>query len=259
MLAAALVIARASRVAAQQATPTRDSVWRTSVGLDYEYDHFGDIQAWQLGALSLAQRADAGTIIGRISTASRFGATGSQYEADAYPRLGGHGVYAYLNLGYSAAAIFPRWRSGAEIYTNLPNAYEASIGYRQLRFAGTTPLTLFTGTVGKYAGNYWFSLRPYVADKSTGTSASATLTARRYFAGADDYVGARIGHGSTPSDHLAPEELARTSSTSADVQASRTLAPRIIGTGTLGYESEQLSPGATRRRWQMSAGLRYDF
>lgn len=238
----------------------RDTIYRTSIAADYEYTTFGgDIQAWQLGSVSLGQRTPAGSLIGRVNVANRFGTSGSQYEADAYPHLGVNGTYAYLNFGYSAASIFPRWRSGAEIYTNLPSAYEASLGYRQLRFAGSPPVTLFTGTVGKYTGNYWFSLRPYVRQKTNGTSASVSLTGRKYGADADDYVGARVGYGTTPSDRLTVDELARTRDVSADVHGSRGLANDFVGIWSIGFENEQLPAGASRKRWDVSGGVRYVF
>lgn len=239
----------------------RDTSYQTSISADYDYTNFrGDIQAWQMGSVSLGERTPAGSIIGRVNLANRFGTSGAQYEADAYPHLGlGHGMYAYLNFGYSAASIFPRWRSGGEIYTNLPDAYEASLGYRQLRFEGSTPVTLFTGTLGKYTGNYWFSLRPYVREKTSGTSASLSLTGRKYGADADNYIGARVGYGSTPSDRLTVDELARTKDFSADVHGSRTLTAGFFGTWSVGYEDEQLPAGTSRKRWEFSGGVRYVF
>ena len=262
-LAAVSLLARAPLVAQsvpQSPQPLRDTTHRTSVAADYEYDSFSDdVGPWRFGSVSLGHRADLGSVIGRYNWASRLGQTGSQVEADAYPKLGGNGVYAYLNLGYSSTALYPRWRSGAELYTNLPHAYEASLGYRQLRFAGSTPVTLLTGTVGKYTGNYWLSLRPYFRTRSNGASMSATFTGRQYFADANNYAGLRIGYGITPNDELTAIELARTNSFTADVHVSRTLAERLFGTATIGYENEQLVTRTRRNRLNLTAGLRYDF
>jgi YaiO family outer membrane protein len=192
-----------------------------------------------------------------MNYAERFGFVGRQYEAEAYPRVS-EGKYFYLNLGWSGDELFPQWRSGAEFYTNLPNAYEASVGYRQLRFNGA-PVTLFTGTVGKYQGNYWVSVRPFVQWKRSGTSLSGTLTARRYFADANDYVGARIGGGSTPPDQYTTTDLARTGSVSADVHGSKRLAERFYGTWTVAWGREQLTLDRTRTRWDFTGGLKVGF
>jgi YaiO family outer membrane protein len=197
--------------------------------------------------LSIAQRRAAGSIIGRLNLANRYATTGAQYEIDAYPRLGAH-AYGYFNAGYSPATIFPEWRFGGEYFRTLPHAYEASLGFRHLRFTGT-PVTLFTGTLGRYTGNYWFSLRPYIHDREPGVSASASLTARRYYADADNYVGGRIGAGTSPSEDITADQLGRTSSATVGVHGSRSTSQRTIGTWSLTFEREKLTLQRTRNRW----------
>ena len=257
IILAGSVVAHALR--AQVATPTPE--WkreRTSLGADLGYVTFnGEIDPWTLASVSLSRRSARGSLIGRVNIANRFNTTGAQVEADAYPSLGGS-TYAYLNAGYSNATIFPEWRFGGEVFTNLPNAYEASLGFRQLRFGGA-PVTLFTGSVGKYIGNYWLSARPYLRSKDSGVSASAGLTVRRYYETADEFIGARISYGSTPSDRVIATELARTSSLAAGVQGSRKLAPRLFGTWALGYEREEIVVGRFRNRVEIDAGIRVDF
>ncbi|MDE3151771.1 MAG: YaiO family outer membrane beta-barrel protein, partial [Gemmatimonadota bacterium] len=127
---------------------------RRWVGIDAAYTSFsGGYDAWQFVSVSLANRSAWGTAIGRVNYANRYATGGLQVEGDLYPRLG-PSTYLYLNLGYSGSSVFPQWRSGAELFQSLPDAWEASAGYRQLRFNGA-PVTLLTGAVGKYAGNYW--------------------------------------------------------------------------------------------------------
>jgi len=249
----------ASVLRAQDATLVPERLReRTSLGADLGYVTFnGDIDPWTLASVSLARRTAAGTLIGRVNVANRFSTTGAQVEADAYPNLGGS-TYAYLNAGYSNATIFPEWRFGGEVFTGLPNAYEASLGFRQLRFAGA-PVTLFTGSVGKYIGNYWLSARPFVRSKDSGVTASVGLTARRYFETSDEYVGARVAYGNTPSDRVTAAELARTSAFELGVQGSHRLAPRLFGTWALGYEHEEVVKNVFRNRVEIDAGMRVDF
>ena len=256
-LLAALALAPREPAAQTPVDPTPESRRPTSAGVDYTYSNFGDdIDPWHLLAVSVGERTRLGSLIGRVNYANRFDSNGVQVEADAYPRIA-EGAYAYLNAGYSRADIFPEWRFGAEVFTSLPAAWEASAGARQLRFESST-VTLYTGSVGKYVGNYWFSLRPYVRPKDGSLSASASLTARRYFEDATHYVGARVGYGSTPSDRLTPNELARTQSFSASVQGARRIAPRVYSTGSLGYDREELGPDRTRNRVELSAGVSVD-
>jgi YaiO family outer membrane protein len=255
-----LVVA-AVPLSAQQAVAARDTTHRYSIAADYTYTTLDDQVAgrdtWKFATASLGYRTGIGPVIARMNYAERFGLVGRQFEADAYPSVG-EGKYLYLNLGWSNQDLFPQWRSGAEFYTNLPNAYEASIGYRQLRFDGA-PVTLFTGTVGKYTGNYWLSLRPFVQWKRSGTSLSGSLTGRRYFETSEEYIGARIGAGSAPADQYTITELARTGSFSADVHGSTKLAQRVYGTWTIGWEREQLALDRDRTRWDLTGGLKVAF
>lgn len=229
-----------------------------TAGADFSYVSFsGTTDPWTLGSVSVSRRTPAGSIIARVNYANRFATDGVQVEADAYPRLN-EKVYLYLNAGYSSATVFPEWRLGGEAFTSLPNAWEASAGFRQLHFGGA-PVTLFTGAIGKYIGNYWFSLRPYVRSKDGGLSASAGLTARRYFADGDHWVGVATSYGSSPTDRITPDAVGRTDAFSASLNGSTGLTSRLLATWTLGYDSEELSPGNTRTSTTLSAGLKLTF
>jgi YaiO family outer membrane protein len=230
----------------------------TYAGAEYNNVYFhGDIDPWHLLALSLGNRGARGTYISRVNLARRFDQDGAQAELDAYPRIN-EKLYGFLNIGYSGSDIFPEWRSGAELFAALPNAWEASAGYRQLRFEGAPPVTLLTGAVGKYFGNSWISARPYVRVGDNGTGATVIVTGRRYFADADNYIGARIGAGSSPSENATPAEVNRNRSWSAALQGSRTLRARIVGTWSAGIEREELSASVTRRRIDLLIGLRFE-
>ncbi len=229
-----------------------------SLALDYGYVTFhGDIDPWRLASLSLSHSTGRGSLVGRLNFANRFSTSGVQVEMDAYPRLS-KSTYAYLNAGYSAADIFPTWRAGGELYGNLPRGWEASIGFRHLRFGGP-PVTLFTGTVARYIGNYWISARPFVRFKDSGTSASAGLTARRYFADGDHYFGATLSYGSSPSDRVTPDAVARTNSFSAGIHGSSGISQRTLLTWSAFRDREELDAGRIRNSLGVTAGFRFLF
>lgn len=228
----------------------------TYVGAEYNHVYFhGDLDPWNMLALSLGNRGARGSYIGRLNLANRFDQDGAQVELDAYPRFG-EKLYAFFNVGYSGSDIFPEWRSGAELFAALPSAWEASAGYRQLRFEGVPAVTLITGAVGKYFGNSWISVRPYVRVGDNGTGTTVVVTGRRYFADADNYIGARLSAGSSPSERATPAEVNRNDSWSAALQGSRTLRPRVVGNWSVGVEREELSAATTRKRVDLILGLR---
>ena len=236
-------------------TPAAPSI---TAAADFSYVSFsGTTDPWRLSSVAIARRTTSGTFIARVNYANRFATDGVQVEADAYPRLNDK-VYLYLNAGYSSAAIFPEWRSGGEAFVSLPGAWEASAGFRQLRFGGV-PVTLFTGAVGKYIGNYWLSLRPYLHSKDGGLSASAGLTARRYFEDGDHWVGASASYGSSPTDRITPDAVGRTHAFSLSLNGSTGLSSRALATWTLGHDAEELTPGHTRMSTTVTAGLKLSF
>ncbi len=258
VLAALVAVALPAAVTAQDASVGRKDAATRTVSGDFSYVSFDDsTDPWRLSSVSLSRRTSAGSLIARVNYANRFAISGLQVEADAYPRVS-EKVYLYLNAGYSDASIFPSWRFGGEAFTSLPSAWEASLGFRQLRFGGS-PVTLFTGAVGKYVGNYWFSLRPYVRSKESGLSASAGLTARRYFEDGDHWVGAAASFGSSPTDRITPEAIGRTQAFSASLNGFTGLTPHLLGTWTLGRDREELAPGRTRTSVTLSAGLKLTF
>ena len=227
----------------------------TSVSGEFGLVSFsGDTDAWRLASVALWRRSSAGTFIARVNYANRFATDGLQVEADAYPRLS-EKTYLYFNAGYSDATVFPAWRFGAEAFTALPGAWEASAGLRQLRFHGV-PVTMLTGAVGRYVGNYWFSLRPYVRSRDGTTSATTTFQARRYFEDGDHWMGASVTYGGSPTERITPDAVSLTRTFGIAVNGSTGLTPRLLGTWQLGHDAEQLSPGNTRRSVTVTVGLR---
>ena len=252
-----LLVVSANRVEAQEPESGRQRRGITYAGAEYNHVNFhGDIDPWNMLALSLGNRGARGTFIGRVNLARRFDQDGAQVELDAYPRFGER-LYGFFNIGYSGADIFPEWRSGAELFAALPSAWEASAGYRQLRFEGAPAVTLITGAVGKYFGDFWISARPYVRVGDDATGTTVVLTGRRYFADADNYIGARVSAGSSPSERATPLEINRNKSWSGAVQGSRTMRPRVVANWSAGVEHEELSASVTRRRIDLLIGLRF--
>ena len=252
---AVLVLLPFSALHAQVAKKIRVDSTQGFVAAEVSYVDFrGSINPWRLASLSVGAHAPGGSLIGRLNYANRFATSGAQFEVDEYPRLNAT-TYAYLNLGYSAAQIFPSWRYGAEIFKSLPYSLEASLGFRELRFPDN-PVTLFTGTVGKYFDNYWVSARPFVRFRPSGTEASAGITARRYFADADHFAGVRASYGNSPSDQVTPDQLARTRSYSMDIHGSGGPWRRGVATWALGFAHEQLAARNIRRSWTATLGMK---
>ncbi len=140
-----------------------------------------------------------GSVHAKVNFSRRFASNGVQFEIDAYPRIA-DGMYAYLNFGASNSFLFPDIRYGAEIYKSLPKSFEASLGFRSLKYSETT--NIYTGSVGWYTGSNYWSFRSYVTPGDSGSSMSGTLTFRRYRSNADNFFSVEAGMGFSPEIYL---------------------------------------------------------
>jgi YaiO family outer membrane protein len=73
----------------------------------------------------------------------------------------------------------------------LPKSFEASLGFRALKYSTTT--TIYTGSVGWYTGNSYWSFRPYLTPGDSGTSKSGTVNYRKYRSDANNYFSIYAG------------------------------------------------------------------
>ncbi len=179
----------------------KDQVAINEVGINYNWMYF-DKQFddnWHIVGLQYKRGTSIGSFIFRTNFANKFGSNGTQFELEAYPRLSKI-FYMYLGAGYSSNdGIFPKFRSGASLYANLPASFEAEIGYRQLRF--TENIWMYTASVGKYYKNFWFNARTYLTPGDQNISQSYAATIRYYTKGSDDYLGFIIGSGFSPEEN----------------------------------------------------------
>ncbi|MDB5137298.1 MAG: hypothetical protein JWP37_3901 [Mucilaginibacter sp.] len=178
----------------------RDNASLNKIGVTYDYIYFDKEfkDPWQLASIEYSRQTGIGSVIGRINYANRFNSTGLQYEVDAYPHIS-KTFYAYVSGGYSGnVGVFPKYRSGFSLYANLPASFEAEAGFRYLYFTSST--WIYTASVGKYLGSFWFNFRTYLTPSNSSISQSYTLHARYYTGGADDYLSLGIGTGISPDD-----------------------------------------------------------
>ncbi len=211
---------------------------RDKVVFNLEYDTFDkDLTSWTQGYLSYGHRFDFGSVIARYNRAYRFGTNGDQLEIDLYPKIHS-GTYAYLNYGVSSSSIFPKSRSGAEIFQSLPWSLEFSIGMRKLVFA-SSDVTLWTGSLAHYIGSYYLYMRTYHVPDKIGPSNSWTFGTRYYFDD-DQYMEAAIGSGISTETIFYSAESAKLSSQKGKINVYWALTSEVFIQPTLAYYREEV-------------------
>lgn len=169
---------------------------KNAIGISASLDLYSSVfDPMYYFSLKYSRQTKYGSISPKLNVNRRFNEIGAQIEIDLYPKIR-KGLYAYVNLGVSNSFLFPDFRYGAELYQSLPKSFEISAGFRSLRYSSTT--NIYTGSLGWYTGNNYWSFRPYFTPDESGTSTSGTLTYRRYLSDADNYLGISIGMGISP-------------------------------------------------------------
>jgi YaiO family outer membrane protein len=222
--------------------------------LSYSGNYFEEkFSPWQNFYVSASKRFSFGSLILRFNYAERFSNNGYQIESDYYFRLV-EGTYTYLNLGYSNTKLFPQVRFGLEPYIKLPASFEMSAGIRYLKF-GSKNVTMYTGSLGKYMGNYWISFRPFITPKDEKTSFSGSLSIRRYLADANNYLTLQVGIGFVPFENFTEAEFGRVDSRKIGLSYNFNVMHDLLLSAGVSYENEEYLPGRNRKKYGSSLSI----
>jgi YaiO family outer membrane protein len=230
---------------------------RNEVQAVYELEAFDDeTDAWQALSLSWSRDHAWGSLTGRVNQARRFEENGTQFELDAWPDVS-ETTYAYVNVGASSGELFPELRLGAELFWGFAEGWEASAGARWLDF-GDGDVTIYTGSVARYLGEFWVGVRPTYSTKTDGRSFSGRLFVRRFFNGRHEYTELSAGQGAG-TDRSLVADPADLDSSSVRFDYRRRIRHSLVLMGAAGLRSEELSPTNDRDSGFIQLGLEHLF
>lgn len=229
------------------------------VGINQTYTAFNDVYKprYLLGVF-FSNDFNWGSLTTRLNYTRRFGRAGMQLEIDAYPSLR-KGTYLYVNVGIGDVSVFPKYRTGLEIFQKLPQSFEASLGFRHLQFSSSN-VTMLTSSVGKYYKDYWFSLRPFVK-LSDEPSGSLNLTIRKYWT-RQTFIGVRVGAGASPDNHTETNlQTLNVRSQKIGINSHYEVKPRLVLKSGIQYAREELPfrAGDFVVQYQLNFGISYNF
>jgi len=233
---------------------------KNAIGVNYEFVYFDERfdDPWHLAALDYTRQTKLGSVAARFNFANRFRTDAFQFEVDAYPRISDV-FYTYVNLGISSdSGIFPQYRAGFSLFSNLPASFEADAGFRYLAFDDDT--FVYTLGLGKYYKNYWFNFRTYLTPSDSALSQSYALTVRYYFGGADDFIGARIGTGISPDDNANSAlfngaTITRLRSNNLTLFYRKLLGATHVLTAQAGLEDQEYAADSSGLQFSVSVGF----
>ena len=232
-------------------------IWETS--LTYTFDAFSDGRAdWHEGVLSGKRQFSWGSLFARYYLGSHFGEVANQFELEAYSSLR-PGTYLDLSAAISpTATVYPGYRLAGDIYQSLPLGFEASIGYRHLQFSGTG-VDMFVGSLSKYLWGQFVTLRSFVTPDVSGSSVSASLAVRHYFADDIAYVGIRYGYGLSKDEIYSVNDTALLDSHTLAWEAFALLIDRFeLGARfSVSYQAQANLPALWQYELSVNTGVRF--
>ena len=236
-------------------------------GLEYQFHFFREPWVrrwhvatlrtdWQIKGFPVLAKINAGRLAGRDIGDDQL--LHLQYQVDAYPRITASD-YLYLSAAYSGSSRFPDYYLGADWYHSFERGFEASLGLRWLQWRES--VVFYTGSAAKYLGNYWFSLRAYLTPSEEFTGQTWTLSARRYLATGEDYVGLKLEYGTSPESLITIvdyPDIKGLRSTEAHLSYQRRLQRWLVRTEA-GYRREEYRENTFRHHMIFRLHLLYQF
>jgi YaiO family outer membrane protein len=236
---------------------------KINVGYDFVYFDKEFTNPWHLASIDYGRSTKLGTITGRFNYANRFAESSTQFELEAYPRIS-KTFYSYAELGFSNNnGVFPRFRTGFSLYSNLPHSFEGELGFRYLQFSGT-PTWIYTAYLGKYYKSWLFGARTYITP-STYTnvvSASYTALARYYYGSADDFIGFSAGYGISPDDRYNSVQLnsgVRLTSYNLSVLFKKKITRTDVFTVSANWANQEYLPDTKGNQYQAGVAWQHRF
>ncbi|WP_185958355.1 YaiO family outer membrane beta-barrel protein [Fodinibius sediminis] len=225
--------------------------------LSYKHERFQQhFDPWNFMEFRLSRETGVGPVIGRLQYGNRFALDGVQFNLDAYPSLY-KGMYAYLNAGYSDAAIFPRYRLGLSLYQTLQGSFVLEGGIRHLDFSNSQS-SVFILSLSKYWKNYLFTTRGYMVPSDSDNQQSLGILARRYFGGERFYMSLKGGMGSAGTDIEFADDFRTRNFWSIGMNGQYPLNRHFDLGGEIGFESEQFT-NYNREKYSFNIFVSYRF
>lgn len=229
------------------------------LGFDVDEAHASHLGAnWNYTSVHYYRLTNAGKFGGHINYAQRYRTTGEQYQLEAYPKLS-ENVFATLTAAYANTTqiLYPNFQYMLEGYIDVTNGFEFSLGQGGSKFLKFSNQKIFnyTGTIGKYIGNYFIWFRPhYYTPKSTEFY---ELGFRKYFSDADNYISFIVGTGRLPDiGDLPPlDQMIIIKQKGIGMNGQFTLTKTVFLKYGVGYVRQSFPSGLTREITDGSIGM----
>lgn len=234
------------------------------VGFNQEEDWVSSNGYWNFSSVFYHRLTEYGVYGARINYARRNGSTGVQYQLEAYPKFW-RSIVPYLTtvdllFAYAddSQVLYPTFAYSVEPYFNLPQGVQVSLGARVIKTQSQN-IYFYTGTLGKYFGDYFAWFRPTVSTPKSHVYYEFNL--RRFFSDANNYAGIKVGFGGYPDlADIAPlDQIIVLDAYAIAFDGQYALQHDLFINGAVSYTHQQFKNGNVRELTAVNVGMTYRF
>ncbi len=234
---------------------------KNRAGITYSLTGFDEPgrEPWNLYSVFYMREGRYGAIAGRVNYADRNNARGTQFEVEAYPKH--FNSYSYINLAYSNALVFPKFRFSYSYYMPVTGGWEAEAGFRYLH--SYYDYLSYTGAVSKYTGRLWINFRAFATPNGGRVADSYTLSGRYYPGDSrEDYITGIVAYGFSPDDrgrNFEFKERLNLESLRFTAGYQRTFLKRAVAGIFATWNNQEYISGRRRGEFDLTLSLYYKF
>jgi YaiO family outer membrane protein len=160
---------------------------------------------WHTLELEYIKRLHGLTVVGGVNLADRFGARGSQYMLQAYPKLGKK-MYAWLIAGFSDGKAFPNGTYGISLFRSVKRYWEPELGIRLFTVTkNNEKATVLRGGISYHKRLNRFNYLLNYIDGTGSNGWAHNLSYRRYLKDDESYLQLGVGTGASSQGIISPQ------------------------------------------------------
>ncbi len=175
-----------------------------TLSVHYIYYNFKTQTDWNVTEVEYSRQFQKIAFIGSLNYAHRFNRTGSQFMAQAFPKIGNR-AYMWLLAGISDGKTFPDLVYGSSFFVNIKKYWEVEAGIRFFKVKNNEKATILRGGLVYHNKKHRFAYGIAQVRGTGATGLTHILSYQNYFKNDESFLRIGVGTGSSTDILLTPQ------------------------------------------------------
>jgi YaiO family outer membrane protein len=175
-----------------------------TLSVHYAYYNFKTQTDWNVTEVDYSRQFPKIAFIGSLNYAHRFNKTGTQFMAQAYPKIGNR-AYMWLLAGISDGKTFPDLVYGSSFFVTVKKYWEVEAGIRFFKVKNNEKATILRGGLAYFKNKNRFAYGIAQVRGTGATGLTHVLSYQNHFKNDESFVRLGVGTGSSTDILLTPQ------------------------------------------------------